>query len=224
MEKRASKLNLYITLSALFVGALVVTNLIANKFVSVDLGFKTFYISVGILPYPITFLVTDLMSEVYGKKSTQKVVVAGFIASVFVLFALWLGNQFNAIEGSPVSDGVYETVFQSAWRVILSSMVAYLAAQFIDIRVYHFWKEKTQGKHLWLRNNGSTIISQLVDTSLVVIVLFYGKMSWPQMGQLILDGWIFKMLIALADTPLMYAGTYGIKNWLGLQRNEEVSL
>ena len=164
----------YLVLSGIFIASLVTCNLIANKFVSVDLGFKVFIVSAGILPYPLTFLVTDLISELYGQKKANLVVFSGFVASVFVLIFLWLGSQFSAISGSIVDDITYDSVFQNAWRLIAASMVAYLFAQFVDVRIFHFWKSLTKGKHLWLRNNGSTIASQLIDTALVVCILFVG--------------------------------------------------
>jgi queuosine precursor transporter len=214
--------KIYLYLAALFIAALVVCNLIANKFIEVDLGFKTFIISAGVLPYPITFLITDILSEIYGKKKAARIVWAGFTASVFVLGVLMLAQQFNAIEGSPVDDATYNAVFGNSWRVIFASMTAYLCAQLIDVRIYHFWKRKTQGKHLWLRNNFSTIFSQLVDTTLVVGVLFIGVKPASDIFQFIIDGWLFKMLCAFIDTPLLYRATAFIRNKLGLQFGEEV--
>lgn len=223
LSKRKDADFLYLLLAALFIAALVTTNLIANKFVSVDLGFRTFEISAGILPYPVTFLITDILSEIYGRVKTQRVVFVGFLASVFVLFALWLGHSFPSIPASPVNDETYDAVFANSWRVILSSMLAYLAAQFVDVRIYHFWKRLTNGKYLWLRNNGSTVVSQLLDTTLVVLVLFAGRMEYTQMLSLILDGWMFKVLFAFVDTPFMYAATRGIQGYFGLKLNEEIS-
>jgi uncharacterized integral membrane protein (TIGR00697 family) len=115
---------LYLLLSALFVASLVTTNLIANKFVTVDLGFKQFVVSAGMLPYPITFLVTDILSEIYGKRKTTNVVIVGFTVSLFVLFILWLGSVFPAIDQSPVPDEVYNQVFANSYRVGFSSMIA----------------------------------------------------------------------------------------------------
>ena len=132
MQKKELSNKLFLVLSAIFVASLVTCNLIANKFVSIDLGFKTFIVSAGILPYPITFLVTDILSEIFGRKKANLVVFSGFIASVLVLLFLWLGSVFNAIPISPIDDSTYNLVFQNAWRVILASMVAYLLAQFIS--------------------------------------------------------------------------------------------
>ena len=221
MNTEKSK-KIYLYLAAIFIAALVVCNLIANKFITIDLGFKTFVISAGVLPYPITFLITDILSEIYGKKKTARIVWAGFGASLFVLGVLLLAQQFTAIEGSPVDDDTFNKVFGNSWRVIFASMTAYLCAQLIDVRIYHFWKEKTAGKHLWLRNNFSTVFSQLVDTTLVVCVLFLGLRSHSEILQFILDGWLFKMLCAFIDTPLLYASTSLIRKKLGLKFGEEV--
>lgn len=215
---------LFLLLSALFITALVATNLIANKFVTVDMGFASFVISAGVLPYPITFLITDILSEVYGRRRTNQVVISGFFASVFVIFILKLGGFFPAIENSPVSNDAYDVVFQNTWRIIGASMLAYLAAQLVDVRLFHFWKRLTNGKHLWLRNNASTILSQLVDTTLVIFVVFVGNASYGEIGSMIMDGWQFKMLVALADTALIYGALAIIRSRLQIKFGEEVAI
>ena len=211
----------YLVLAGIFIASLVTCNLIANKFVTVDLGFKVFIVSAGILPYPLTFLVTDLISELYGQKKANLVVFSGFIASLFVLLFLWLGGQFNSIPSSIVDDITYNSVFRNAWRLIAASMVAYLIAQFIDVRIFHFWKKLTNGKHLWLRNNGSTIASQLVDTSLVICILFVGVWKPDQIISAIFDGWMFKMLMAFIDTPIIYGILYLLKGKIDIATYEE---
>lgn len=219
-SRLAARERAFLILSSVFIAALVACNLIASKFVSVDLGFgllgssAVFEISAGVLPYPITFLVTDILSEIYGRKRANQVVIAGFIASVFVLGILELGAAFAAIPGSPVDDETYATVFGRAWRVVFASMVAYLVAQLVDIRLFHFWKNLTRGRHLWLRNNASTIASQLVDTTLVVSVLFVGTDMEERIPQLILHGWMFKALCALVDTPLFYLAVWHFERHL----------
>ena len=213
------KEQFYIFLSAIFIASLVTCNLIANKFVTVDLGFKVFIVSAGILPYPLTFLVTDLISELYGQKKANLVVFSGFVASMFVLLFLWLGGQFNAIPSSIVNDDIYNSVFQNAWRIIAASMIAYLFAQFIDVRIFHFWKRLTNGKHLWLRNNGSTIASQLVDTTLVIMILFIGVWESSQIISAIIDGWLFKMLMAAIDTPIIYGIIHLLKGKIDIAKH-----
>ena len=218
VNKMKLKDQLYIVLVGIFIASLITCNLIANKFVTVDLGFKVFIVSAGILPYPLTFLVTDLISEIYGQKRANLVVFSGFIASMFVLLFLWLGAQFNAIPSSIVGDETYNSVFQNAWRIIAASMTAYLFAQFVDVRIFHFWKKLTNGKHLWLRNNGSTVASQLIDTTLVVCILFLGVWNGDQIFQAIIDGWLFKMLMAFIDTPIIYGIIYMLKGKIDIAK------
>ena len=215
------KNQFYIFLSGIFIASLVTCNLIANKFVTVDFGFKVFIVSAGILPYPLTFLVTDLISELYGQKKANLVVFSGFIASMFVLLFLWLGSQFEAIPSSIVNDATYDAVFQNAWRLIAASMIAYLFAQFIDVKIFHFWKKLTNGKHLWLRNNGSTIASQFVDTTLVICILFIGVWDKNQIYSAILDGWLFKILMAFIDTPIIYGIIHLLKGKIDIANFED---
>ena len=219
LENKKLKDQFYLILAGIFIASLVTCNLIANKFVTVDLGFKVFIVSAGILPYPFTFLVTDLISELYGQKKANLVVFAGFIASMFVLLFLWLGGQFNAIPDSLVTDQIYDSVFRNAWRIIAASMTAYLFAQFIDVRVFHFWKKLTNGKHLWLRNNASTVVSQLLDTILVIFILFFGVWGTDQIISAIIDGWLFKMLMALIDTPIIYGIIYLLKGKIDIAKD-----
>lgn len=212
----------YLILSGLFVALLVVCNLIANKFVLVDLSFlgfsEPFILSAGVLPYPLTFLITDVLSEFYGKKRTNRVIITGLIASVVIMGVLFLGSAFPSIEGSPVNDEEYNTVFKNSWRVIGASMVAYLLAQLVDVKLFHFWKRLTKGKHLWLRNNGSTILSQLVDTVLVVSVLFIGVKSFGEIQSMIFDGWLYKVLAAFIDTPIFYLLVYLGRKYFNLPK------
>lgn len=195
-------------LSALFISALITCNLIANKFISLDLGFKSFIISAGVLPYPFTFLITDILSEIFGKKKTQDVVMVGFGAALFTLFILSLGASFPAIPNSVVSDDTYNKVFKNSWRLIGASMAAYIVAQLVDVRLFHFWKKLTKGQMLWVRNNFSTIISQLVDTILVVTIIFVGREDFSTIFRYIVDGWMFKVLVAAVDTPFFYAAVF----------------
>ena len=215
------KEQFYLVLAGIFIASLVTCNLIANKFVTVDFGFKVFIVSAGILPYPLTFLVTDLISELYGQKKANLIVFSGFVASLFVLLFLWIGGQFNSIPSSIVDDVTYNSVFRNAWRLIAASMVAYLFAQIIDVRIFHFWKRLTNGKHLWIRNNGSTIVSQLVDTILVICILFFGVWESDQILSAIIDGWLFKMLMAFLDTPIIYGILYLLKDKIDIAHIEE---
>ena len=227
-KKLALARRIYLFLASLFIAALITCNIIANKFIAVDIWlfgyWKTFVISVGILPYPLTFLITDILSEIYGRKRTNEVVIAGFGVSLFVLFILWLGHIFPAMSNSPVSDDAYNVVFQNSWRVIMASMAAYLSAQILDVRLFHFWKKVTKGKRLWVRNNFSTMASQLVDTFLVVTIIFIGQESFQTIGGYVLDGWLFKILCALVDTIFIYLIVWGFKRVFGIQQGQEIAI
>jgi uncharacterized integral membrane protein (TIGR00697 family) len=225
--------RLYIILGGIFIASLVTGNLIFQKFFTwTPFGLYTFELSVGILPYPVTFLVTDIISELYGKKKADQIVISGLIASVFVMIVVTIANAIPQTDWSPVSSETFSQVFGLFGPAVFASMVAYLTAQFIDIRVFHFWKRLTKGKHLWLRNNGSTIVSQLVDTASVLLLLcLAGVIEWSRFSGLLLNGFIFKMLVALTDTPLFYLSVWYLKpkihedpderNWEKLTFKEE---
>ncbi len=216
--------KIYLILGALFVASLVASNLIFQKFFYWDFfGLYTFEISVGILPYPITFLITDIISEVYGKRKANQIVTIGIFASFFSMLIVFVSGIVPATDWSPVSDGLFNKVFGATAIAVLASMLAYLFAQYIDIQLFHFWKRLTKGKHLWLRNNFSTFLSQFVDTFTVLILLCsFGKIEWKLFSSLLLSGFLFKVLIAALDTPLLYLAVYAFRNRFDLAMGEEI--
>ena len=232
MHKKADKL--YLILSAIFIASLVGCNLIFLKFFSVDIpipfyGYYTFEQSVGLLPYPITFLVTDIISEIYGRKKANDLVTAGLVASVFILIVVNVANVFPAAEWSNikdtgfVDDKTFSHVFGLAGAMVFASMVAYLFAQYIDVRVFHFWKKLTNGKHLWLRNNASTIFSQFIDTFAVLFLLCsFEAIAWDRFPVLLLNGFLFKVFFAAFDTPIFYLSSWYLKKKFNLKHNEEI--
>lgn len=204
----------YLILSAFFIASLLVANMLVFKVFDISLPFVgTLPLICGIIPYPVTFFCTDLISEIYGKRRANTVVLVGFAVSVYMLALIQLAK---ALPVSSVQDPIiqehYLAVFGQSSRAILASMVAYLAAQLLDVRLFHFWKRLTRGKHLWLRNNASTLLSQLTDTVLVVTILFAGTWPWPQLIELILTSYVFKLLVALADTPFLYLGAHWFRD------------
>ncbi len=231
LRNKLAAQRIYLLLGGLFITSLVVSNLIFQKFfhwypIDIEIfGTKLFEISVGILPYPITFLITDLISEIYGKKRANDVVIAGIFASFFSMLIVFIANVVPATNWSPVGDGMFKTVFGSTAIAVFASMMAYLFAQFIDIQIYHFWKRLTKGKHLWIRNNFSTFLSQFVDTFTVLLLLCsFGKIEWSRFTGLLIAGFIFKVMIAMTDTPLLYLGVYAFKKRFNLKTNEELDL
>jgi len=218
--------NIYLILASVFIASLVVSNLIFQKFFSWNFfGLYNFEISVGILPYPATFLVTDLISEIYGRKKANRVVITGIFASAFSLLIIMLSDAATATSWSPVGNEVFHQVFGLSALAVFASTMAYLVAQFVDIRIYHFWKERTKGRHLWLRNNFSTISSQFLDTfSVLFLLCSFGVIDWSLFGILLLNGFLFKLLIALLDTPILYFFVYWFRKRFDLKVGEEIEL
>jgi uncharacterized integral membrane protein (TIGR00697 family) len=189
------------------------------------MGNSLFELSVGILPYPITFLVTDLISEIFGKRAANRVVVAGILASFFSMSILLLAGIVPALPNSPIDDSTFDSVFALSPIAVLASMMAYLFAQFIDIRIYHFWKNLTKGQHLWLRNNFSTFASQFIDTFTVVgLLCVFDVLAWDAFLGLLISGVVFKILVAIIDTPLLYLSVNWIRSYFKLEINEEIKL
>jgi uncharacterized integral membrane protein (TIGR00697 family) len=231
LKDKLAAQKIYMLLGALFITSLVVSNLIFQKFFywypfHIEIfGTRLFEISVGILPYPITFLITDLISEIYGKKRANQIVVTGIFASIFSLTIVFVSNVVPATSWSPVGDQMFSTVFGNTALAVFASMLAYLFAQFIDIQIYHFWKRITKGKHLWLRNNFSTFSSQFVDTlTILVLLCSFEIIEWSKFQGLLVAGFIFKALIAAFDTPFLYLGVYFFRKRFNLKVNEEIEL
>lgn len=184
-------------LIGMFAGAIVITAVIANKLVV----FGPFTLSASIIVFSITFFLTDIISEFWGKKEARKAVWSGFLANIMLLFAIWV-----AIQWEPASFWEGQEAFQQTLgvvgRIAIASLVAYILAQNHDVWAYHFWKEKFQGKHLWLRNNFSTGVSQIIDSIVFVTIAFYGVV--PIMP-IIISTIVVKFIIAALDTPFLYA-------------------
>ena len=216
-----------------FVVVLVLTNVIGVKlFLAfpelLPNGFfgEPITLTTGILTYPITFLLTDVVCEVYGGKRAKLMVITGFVMS---LLSLVLIQTASLVPGSPVWPSgnphfgsvdemqlAYESVFSLPGILIFGSMTAYLIAQLVDVRLFHLFKRRTKGRHLWLRNNGSTMVSQLIDTIIVnCIFLGYGLgLDWVVIGKIILASYVFKILFAAIDTPFAYLGVALLRRYL----------
>jgi len=223
--------RIYMLLGALFITSLVVSNLIFQKFFywhpfDIEIfGTNLFEISVGILPYPITFLITDLISEIYGKKRANQVVVTGIFASIFSLLIILVADSVPAIDNSPVDNALFTKVFGQSAIAVFASMTAYLFAQFIDIQIYHFWKRLTKGRHLWLRNNFSTWFSQFIDTfSILFLLCSFKVLPWESFKGLLISGFLFKVMVAALDTPFLYLGVYLFRKRFKLKVNEDISI
>jgi len=209
--------KIFLVLAGIFLTSLIMANIIG---ITKIFNFMGIGVPVGIIPYPITFLVTDLISEHYGKERAAFIVLTGFILNMFMLVVATLGyyapanpDWLNAVlsGADPESAKTYERVYTIMMRGTFASMVAYLLAQYLDVRVFHWIKAKTNGRYLWLRNNGSTMASQLVDTVSVMFITFYGILPLDQILQFIMHGYLFKVCVAFTDTPFFYLGAKWLK-------------
>lgn len=232
----------FIILSGLFLGTLAVLNILGISR-QIDLSFNIgsvqipFVVFVGVLPYPITFLCTDFISELYGKRRANVVVWVGLVLNLWVLFILWLGGVLPphtelGSDGLPDVLHPDRTYFQiRKWTnmATLASMIAYLTAQLVDVQIFHFIKKLTRGKALWLRNNGSTLTSQMVDSIAVILITYFftnaisitpGETVFHGLVILILSNYVFKMTAALVDTIPFYFGTRWLSKYLQIDPNE----
>jgi hypothetical protein len=224
-------------LASTFVVLLVLTNIVGTKLFMSPFD-PAWALTTGIVTYPFTFLVTDLVSEIYGKKRADFMVLLGFAMSLLMMLILqialvvpsheaWASSGYfldgwvagpegatgTAVEGYQYA---FESVFALNSLLLVGSMLAYACAQLTDNWLYHFWKNLTNGKHLWLRNNGSTWVSQLVDTAIVNSILFYlgfGMEFWLGV-EIMVTIYLHKILIAALDTPLIYLGVALLRRYI----------
>ncbi len=238
IDIRERRERVFLVFAGLFLCAMTMLNIIGiTRFISLG----PLALAVGVLPYPITFLCTDLISELYGRSRANFLVSVGLVLNGFILLTMWLGQLIPAVgpesqppwqliqlaedvalpNGTTVSGSVelFSLLYATTSGAVVASMIAYIAAQYCDVYLFHFWKKLTGGKHLWLRNNGSTIISQGVDSFMVITVTFgaqfvAGNMTAAALLVLMGSNYLFKLFVALADTPLFYAGVHYLKNYL----------
>lgn len=240
--------RVFLLLAGLFLGTLAMLNILGiTRFIvlgswgpvqegSSDWAFRfgepslaggwSLAVAVGVLPYPVTFLCTDFISELYGRARANWVVFVGLLLNIWVVAVLWIGGVLPGFEGvDPEAGRVFFDVRALAFGAVTASMIAYVVAQFVDVQVFHFWKRVTNGKHLWLRNNGSTLISQLVDTVAVILITHFYARALPidgsqsllaQLLLFILTGYVFKIAAALFDTIPFYLGAPALARYLRL--------
>jgi uncharacterized PurR-regulated membrane protein YhhQ (DUF165 family) len=243
-ELREKRERVFLVLAGLFLCAMTMLNIIGiTRFI--QLG--PLALAVGVLPYPLTFLCTDLISELYGRSRANFMVTVGLILNFFIIGTMWLAQAMPSVglenqppwqliqlaedvalpNGTSVSDSVelFTLLYATTSGAVVASMMAYIAAQYCDVYLFHFWKRLTKGKHLWLRNNGSTLISQGVDSFMVITVTFgaqflAGAMSAGVLLVLMGSNYLFKLCVALADTIPFYLGVHYLKKYLEFSDEE----
>lgn len=241
----------FLLLSGIFLGSLAMLNILGvSRFIDLssyigisDESSFRFSLAIGVLPYPITFLCTDFISEIYGRNRANRVVWVGLILNIWVLLILWFGGWLNAPDNL-LPDGTlglitneygesvvpygysFYDIRHLAFGATLASMIAYLTAQFVDVHVFHFVKKKTKGKKLWLRNNVSTLTSQMIDSVAVILITYYFTNGLPmkegvsigfQLFAFVISSYLFKLVCALLDTIPFYYGTKWLKNYLKVE-------
>jgi uncharacterized integral membrane protein (TIGR00697 family) len=194
----------------IFATLTVVANLVCRKLVVVG----NFIVPAGVIVYSSTFLVTDIISEIYGKEKGKRAVICGLLANIVMLISVLTVLVWTPanIPGNLEVTKAFETVFSLTPRIVFASIVAYFISQMHDVYAFHFWKVKTHGKHLWLRNNASTIVSQAIDTTVFITLAFYGVVPNEVLFSMIFGQYVIKVLIALLDTPFMYLATAVFKD------------
>ncbi len=239
----ARRERVFLVFAGFFLGTLTMLNILGiSRFiklleVATDSGATlTFAIAVGVLPYPITFLCTDFISEFYGRRRANFVVLVGLLLNLWVVLVLWLGGALPGFEtvdpatGEMLRDAagrlpVFFEIRALTFGAVTASMFAYMAAQFCDVYVFHFWKRVTRGRLLWVRNNGSTMVSQLVDTTAVILITHYYAHALPidplqpvgrQLLLFIATGYAFKFVVAALDTVPFYVGVHYLSRYLRL--------
>jgi uncharacterized integral membrane protein (TIGR00697 family) len=206
--------RIYAAHIALFITFVLLTNTLGVKLFT----FAGYVLPVSIIWYPLTFLITDVVSEIYGAKRASFMVIGGFAMSMVLLFFAQVGIALPVADVYPLQRE-YENIFGPIWRLLFASMAAYLLAQLIDVQLFHMWKRLSRGKHLWLRNNGSTIISQLVDSLTVNFIFLYDNPAvfTGDAGDILrisLSVYVLKVVIAMLDTPLFYLAVRVLGRWL----------
>ncbi|MBF4506835.1 queuosine precursor transporter [Flavobacterium sp. JLP] len=210
---KTKKEIVFVILAGIFITNAVVAELIGGKLIQIG----PFVMSIGILPWPVVFLTTDLINEYFGEKGVRKLsfITACLIAYAFII--LFMAIAIPAAKGiSPVNDEQFQAVFGQSMWIIVGSIIAFMISQLIDVSIFWFFKNKTGDKKIWLRTTGSTVISQLFDSFIVLGVAFWlpGKIDFDTFLSSALIGYTFKLSIAVLLTPLIYAGHHLIKKYL----------
>ncbi|QSQ22304.1 queuosine precursor transporter [Pyxidicoccus parkwayensis] len=217
------RIQLFVVLAAVFVISLVVGDIISVKLFEVNLGPITAVMSIGMLPFPVTFLLTDILNEFYGKKAARFITWVGFFMAIFsfLVIAIAVRVPWAPLTRAPDWQGAVESTFNNIFagsqRILMASMVAYLIGQFSDIAIFNLLKRITRNKMLWLRATGSTLVSQLIDTVVVQFIAWSGLLSTSTIFNIIYTSYVVKLLVAVGLTPFIYLGHTFVERKLGIQ-------
>lgn len=220
MRQLSSKsLSIYVFLVSLFCIIVITGNLIFQKFININIYNFSIELSVGVLLYPITYLISDLVAEFFGKKPANYMINLSVIFSFIVYLLIYLCDFLSATSWSPVDNNTFRKVFRFHGVGIFSSLVAIYIAQLADVRIFLYIKKITSNKYLWLRNNVSTFVAQIIDTFCVTFVLFlFNVISAEHHTKIFLSSISFKILAALCDTPFFYFGCFLVNKFIKVKK------
>jgi len=211
---------LFTILAGFFVTNAIVGELIGGKLI--QLG--PFTMSIGIIPWPVVFLTTDIINEYFGKKGVRRLTLMTAVLIIYTFILLLAGMSISASGISPVSDEQFRGVFGQSMWIIMGSIIAFLASQLIDVLVFWLIRSRTGKRMIWLRATGSTVVSQLIDTFIVTGIAFWlpGKLTFMEYINTAFTGYTAKLIIAVALTPLIYAGHALVRRYLGHEQSERI--
>ncbi|MDY7232307.1 queuosine precursor transporter [Hyalangium rubrum] len=221
--KLDNRSRLFVVLAGVFCTALVVGDIIGVKLFEVHLGPIVSVMSVGILLFPVTFVLTDTLNEFYGKQTARFVTWLGLAMALFAFTFIYLamGLDWAPFTRAPdyrgTVEGSFNNVFGGSQRILMASMVAYLIGQFSDIALFHLLKRLTHNRQLWLRATGSTVVSQLVDTVVFQLIAWWGVVPLEGILGIVTTSYAVKLLVAVGLTPLIYAVHALVQRWLGMK-------
>jgi queuosine precursor transporter len=224
--------KLFVVCTAVFLTALVVAEATASKlFTVIDLPFTLsifgerfdqVIMTAGVIAFPITFIITDLLNEYFGKSGIRFVTYIGMAMIIFEFGLLQIAMGVPTASISPVPGAAFDTVFGASGRIIVGSLVAFGLGQLADISLFHWLRGLTEGRHLWLRATGSTFGSQFIDTFVVLFIAFYGPMTLQAIIAVTLFNYAYKFIVAILITPLIYLAHWGIDRYLGGELSEKL--
>jgi len=210
------KTILYIWLTSAFITFLLMAELTGSKLIS----FMGFTLTMGVIPFPVTFLITDTLNEFYGRRAVKHTTFLGMVMILLAYAVIVIDLKIPAISNSPVDDASFIKVFANSGLVIVGSIIAYVIGQMIDINVFHYLRMKTKNKHIWLRATGSTVVSQLIDSFVVIFIAFGNKLPFEELTSIASTNFVYKLFIAIGLTPIIYLLHSLIANYLGSELEE----
>ena len=217
------KNNLLLILSAIFITSAITAELISNKVFELHIFGLNLPAVVGILPWPVVFLTTDIINEFYGRSVVRRISIITTVMIVFSWVLVYAAMQFHTVLERPTDDEFYNVFGQSKW-IVAGSVVAFLISQFVDNWIFWFLRNKTGHRFIWLRSTGSTVVSQLIDSFVVLYIGFYLSGNPPKGHGFFETGFTnygIKLLLAVLLTPLIYLGHYVIVKYLGDEHAHE---